>query len=92
MTPLPAMNATAAALGGETAASTTAAGVRIAAPSTEASHTKAVPPPGAVFATRFQSACAPAASSTRASATPDNRYAAGGACSANAARPWSASQ
>ena len=85
------MNATAGALGGEPRASTTAAGVRIAAPSTEASHTNAVPPPGAVFAIRFQSACAPAARSTRASAAPDNCYA-GGVCSANAARPWSASQ
>ena len=44
-----------------------------AAPMTDASHTNAVPPPGAVFATRFQSAWAPAATSTSASAAADTR-------------------
>ena len=47
------MNATAAALGGEAIANARApGGVRMIAPNTDASHTNAVPPPGAVFATQ----------------------------------------
>ena len=53
--------------------STSAGGASTQAPKIDASQTNAVPPPGAVFATRFQSAWAPAASSTSPSAAPDTR-------------------
>ena len=61
ISPLPAMKATAAVLGGAPATSTSAGGVSTPPPSTDASHTNAMPPPGAVLASRFQSAWAPAA-------------------------------
>ena len=67
------MNHTAARPGGEVAMSTSAGGASTHAPKIDASQTNAVPPPGAVLATRFQSACAPAASSTSPSAAADTR-------------------
>ncbi len=87
------MNATAAALGGETATMTSAAGVSTATARMEASQMNAAPPPGAVFASRFQRACAPAASSTSPSASAGTRQAGGSAAwRANADLPWASSQ
>lgn len=62
------MKPTAAALGGDIATIATAGRVSTAAPRMEASQMNGGPPPGAVLANRFQSACAPAATSTSASA------------------------